>query len=41
LILGRDAGYPIESSDVELGNILPESCLQANSVEREMLLSMM
>jgi aspartokinase/homoserine dehydrogenase 1 len=33
LILGRDAGYPIESSDVELGNILPESCLQANSVD--------
>lgn len=33
LIIGRDAGYPIESSDVELGNILPESCLQANSVD--------
>ena len=33
LILGRDAGFPIESSDVELGNILPESCLQANSVD--------
>ncbi len=33
LILGRDAGYPIESSDVQLGNILPESCLKANSVD--------
>ncbi|WP_313513631.1 bifunctional aspartate kinase/homoserine dehydrogenase I [Sphingobacterium sp.] len=33
LILGRDAGYPIESSDVQLGNILPESCLKADSVD--------
>ncbi len=33
LILGRDAGYPIESSDVQLGKILPESCLKANSVD--------
>ncbi|GGE22039.1 MULTISPECIES: bifunctional aspartate kinase/homoserine dehydrogenase I [Sphingobacterium] len=33
LILGRDAGYPIESSDVQLGNILPESCLKASSVD--------
>lgn len=33
LILGRDAGYPIESSDVQLGNILPESCLKAASVD--------
>ncbi|MGX1751474.1 bifunctional aspartate kinase/homoserine dehydrogenase I [Sphingobacterium sp. NPDC055346] len=33
LILGRDAGYPIESTDVQLGNILPESCLKADSVD--------
>ncbi len=33
LILARDAGYPIESSDVQLGNILPESCLKASSVD--------
>ncbi|MVZ65488.1 bifunctional aspartate kinase/homoserine dehydrogenase I [Sphingobacterium sp. DK4209] len=33
LILARDAGNVIESSDVELGNILPENCLKANSVD--------
>ncbi|AIM38512.1 aspartate kinase [Sphingobacterium sp. ML3W] len=33
LILARDAGYAIESEDVNLGAILPESCLNANSVE--------
>ena len=33
LILARDAGFPIESSDVKLGNILPESCLKASSVD--------
>ena len=33
LILGRDAGYPNESTDVQLGNILPESCLKADSVD--------
>ena len=33
LILARDAGYPLEASDVNLGAILPESCLKANSVE--------
>lgn len=33
LILGRDAGYPLEESDVDLGAILPESCLKADSVE--------
>ena len=33
LILARDAGNKIESSDVDLGAILPESCLKANSVE--------
>ena len=33
LILARDAGYVIESSDVDLGAILPESCLTASSVD--------
>ena len=33
LILGRDAGYQIESSDVDLGAILPESCLKAATVD--------
>jgi len=33
LILARDAGYEIESEDVNLGAILPESCLAASSVE--------
>lgn len=33
LILARDAGHAIESSDVNLGAILPESCLSASSVD--------
>lgn len=33
LILARDAGHKIESTDVDLGAILPESCLKANSVD--------
>jgi len=33
LILARDAGNQIESSDVDLGAILPESCLKATSVD--------
>ncbi|WP_293931883.1 bifunctional aspartate kinase/homoserine dehydrogenase I [Sphingobacterium sp. UBA6645] len=33
LILARDAGNVIESSDVDLGNILPENCLKASSVD--------
>ena len=33
LILARDAGHVIESSDVDLGNILPENCLIASSVD--------
>ncbi|MCY4779896.1 bifunctional aspartate kinase/homoserine dehydrogenase I [Sphingobacterium sp. UT-1RO-CII-1] len=33
LILARDAGYAIEAEDVDLGAILPESCLKAKSVE--------
>lgn len=32
LILARDAGYPLEASDVQIENILPPSCLQAASV---------
>lgn len=33
LILGRDAGYVIEPTDVALGAILPEACLKATSVD--------
>lgn len=33
LILARDAGHQIEASDVDLGAILPESCLQAANVD--------
>ncbi|NGM62893.1 bifunctional aspartate kinase/homoserine dehydrogenase I [Sphingobacterium sp. SGG-5] len=33
LILARDAGFELESSDVELGAILPQSCLDATSVD--------
>ncbi|MNY24153.1 Bifunctional aspartokinase/homoserine dehydrogenase 1 [compost metagenome] len=33
LILARDAGYTIEAEDVNLGAILPEACLNADSVE--------
>ncbi|TDG35386.1 bifunctional aspartate kinase/homoserine dehydrogenase I [Pedobacter changchengzhani] len=33
LILARDAGYPLEASDVKIDNILPEACLNASSVE--------
>lgn len=33
LILARDAGHVIEASDVDLGVILPESCLSASSVD--------
>lgn len=33
LILGRDAGDEMEASDVELGAILPDSCMKAPSVE--------
>ncbi|WP_140938580.1 bifunctional aspartate kinase/homoserine dehydrogenase I [Sphingobacterium lumbrici] len=33
LILARDAGNVIEPSDVDLGNILPEACLKATSVD--------
>ncbi|MCW8312731.1 bifunctional aspartate kinase/homoserine dehydrogenase I [Sphingobacterium sp. InxBP1] len=33
LILARDAGYAVEAEDVELGAILPEACLQADTVD--------
>ena len=33
LILARDAGHQLESSDVNLGNILPKECLDASSVD--------
>lgn len=33
LILARDAGYAVEAEDVELGAILPEPCLQADTVD--------
>ena len=33
LILARDAGHQLESSDVNLGNILPKECLEASSVD--------
>ncbi|MFD2597372.1 bifunctional aspartate kinase/homoserine dehydrogenase I [Sphingobacterium corticis] len=33
LILARDAGHIIEPEDVDLGNILPENCLAASSVD--------
>ncbi len=32
LILARDAGYPVEAEDVDLGSILPPACLKADSV---------
>lgn len=34
LILARDAGYELESKDVDLGAILPDSCLKADSVDQ-------
>ncbi|WP_293881919.1 MULTISPECIES: bifunctional aspartate kinase/homoserine dehydrogenase I [unclassified Sphingobacterium] len=33
LILARDAGYPVEAEDVDLGSILPPACLKAESVD--------
>jgi len=33
LILARDAGYPVEAEDVDLGPILPKACLKAETVD--------
>jgi len=33
LILARDAGYHVEAEDVEIASILPQKCLEAESVE--------
>ena len=33
LILARDAGYTLEAADVEIESMLPQSCLDAGSVE--------
>ncbi|MGN6178537.1 MAG: bifunctional aspartate kinase/homoserine dehydrogenase I [Mucilaginibacter sp.] len=33
LILARDAGYKMEASDVHIENMLPQSCLDAKSVD--------
>ena len=33
LILARDAGYVLEPEDVKIQNMLPQSCLEAQSVE--------
>ncbi|MFP5081252.1 bifunctional aspartate kinase/homoserine dehydrogenase I [Pedobacter sp. JCM 36344] len=32
LILARDAGYPLEEKDIELQNMLPPSCMAADTV---------
>jgi aspartokinase/homoserine dehydrogenase 1 len=32
LILARDAGYPLEEKDIELQNMLPPSCMSADTV---------
>lgn len=33
LILARDAGYPLEAEDVKIESMLPQSCIDAQSVE--------
>ena len=33
LILARDAGYPMEETDIQIENVLPQACLEAQSVD--------
>ena len=33
LILARDAGYPLEPDDIDIENLLPAACREAESVE--------
>ena len=33
LILGREAGLPLEMEDINVNNILPQACIDANTVE--------
>lgn len=33
MILARDAGYKMEENDIKLGAILPESCMNASSID--------
>ena len=33
LILARDAGYPMEEADVHIENMLPQACLEAQTVD--------
>jgi aspartokinase/homoserine dehydrogenase 1 len=33
LILARDSGYQLEAADVQISNILPQACLDADSVD--------
>ncbi len=33
LILAREAGYPMEPSDVKIENVLPQNCIEAPNVE--------
>jgi len=33
LILARDAGYPMEATDIQIESILPQSCMEAQTVE--------
>lgn len=33
LILGRDAGYPIEADEVSMVSIMPKACLEASTVD--------
>ncbi|MDO3644300.1 bifunctional aspartate kinase/homoserine dehydrogenase I [Mucilaginibacter sp. L3T2-6] len=33
LILARDAGYPMEETDIQIESVLPQACLEAQSVD--------